>query len=90
MSTARIYTRNLAINWFSLIAGLVVMFFLSPFVVHSLGNNAYGIWVLLGSLVGYLGLLDLGVRAAVTRFIARFHAQEVAQWLIPVRLRLNL
>ena len=49
---------------------------LSPFVVHSLGNVSYGIWVLLGSLVGYLGLLDLGVRGAVTRYIAKFHAQS--------------
>jgi O-antigen/teichoic acid export membrane protein len=28
---------------------------------------------LLVSLVGYLGLLDLGVRGAVTRYVARFH-----------------
>jgi len=50
-----------------------VNFVLSPFVVHSLGDTSYGIWVLLGSLVGYLGLLDLGVRGAVTRFVSKFH-----------------
>jgi O-antigen/teichoic acid export membrane protein len=42
--------------------------------VHSLGDSAYGAWVLLSSLVGYLGLLDLGTRSAVTRYVANYHA----------------
>jgi O-antigen/teichoic acid export membrane protein len=49
---------------------------LSPFIVRSLGDTAYGAWVLLGSTVGYLGLLDLGVRGAVTHYVARFHATD--------------
>jgi len=67
--------RNVFSNWtaFAFTAG--VAFFLSPFVVRSLGDSAYGAWVLLGSLVGYMGLLDLGVRAAVTRYIAKFYAE---------------
>jgi len=47
---------------------------LSPYIVHSLGDGAYGAWVLLSSLVGYLGLLDLGTRGAVTRYVATYHA----------------
>jgi O-antigen/teichoic acid export membrane protein len=69
-------TRNVLANWGGYIFAAGVNFLLSPFVVHSLGDVSYGIWVLLGSLVGYMGLLDLGVRAAVTRYIARFHTQE--------------
>jgi O-antigen/teichoic acid export membrane protein len=52
----------------------VLSFFLSPFIVHKLGNNAYGAWILLSSVVGYLGLLDLGVRSAVTKYVATLHA----------------
>jgi hypothetical protein len=33
---------------------------MSPFIVHHLGTSAYGMWVLVGSLTGYLGLLNLG------------------------------
>ena len=66
--------RNVVSNWGAFVFGAVANFFLAPFVVHSLGNSAYGAWVLLGSLVGYLGLLDLGVRGAVMRFVARLHA----------------
>ena len=56
----------------TLLFAAVVNLFLSPYVVRSLGNTAYGAWVLLVSMVGYLGLLDLGVRVSVTRYIARF------------------
>ncbi|MCA9455869.1 MAG: oligosaccharide flippase family protein [Nitrospiraceae bacterium] len=68
--------RNVLANWGGYIFAVGVNFVLSPFIVHSLGDESYGIWVLLGSIVGYLGLLDLGVRGAVTRYIAKFHAQE--------------
>lgn len=67
--------RNVLSNWGTYIFTAGISFALSPFIVHSLGDVSYGIWVLLGSLVGYLGLLDLGVRGAVTRYVAKFHSQ---------------
>ena len=67
--------RNVLWNWGTLVFTMAVQFVLSPFVVRSLGDTNYGIWVLLGSLVGYLGLLDLGVRGAVTRYVAKLHSE---------------
>ena len=67
--------RNVLLSWAAFAFNVVVSFFLSPFIVHTLGNAEYGVWVLLGSLVGYMGLLDLGVRSAVMRYIARHHAR---------------
>ena len=67
--------RSVLTNWLTYLISGVVSFFLSPFIVRHLGNSAYGIWVLLVSLTGYLGFLDLGIRGAVTRYIARFHAE---------------
>ena len=65
---------NVLWNWGAFFFNVAATFVLSPYVVKSLGNNTYGLWVLLGSLVGYLGLLDFGVRGAVTRYVSRFHA----------------
>ena len=65
---------NVLANWASLVVGTVVSLFLSPYIVHTLGDTAYGVWVLVGSLVGYLGLLDLGTRGAVTKYVATYHA----------------
>ena len=66
--------RNVVTNWGAFVFAAVVNFMLSPFIVRSLGTTAYGAFVLINSLVGYLGLLDLGVRGAVTRYVARFHS----------------
>ena len=55
---------------------VVVAFFLSPFVVHSLGDKIYGIWTLVVSLKGYYGLLDLGIRSAVGQYVTRYYAQN--------------
>jgi len=67
--------RNVASNWGAYVLAMAVNFFLSPYVVRHLGNNGYGVWTLILSLTGYLGLLDLGVRGAVTRYVAKFHSQ---------------
>ena len=69
MSESRVYTRNLVANWGGHGADLVVMFFLSPFMVHTLGKLEYGIWSLLMVLTGYMGIFDLGVRASTGRHI---------------------
>jgi O-antigen/teichoic acid export membrane protein len=65
---------NVVSSWGTLFLSAAISFFLAPFVVNSLGTTAYGAWALLGSLVGYLGLVDLGVRGAVTKYVATYHA----------------
>lgn len=67
--------KNVISSWGTMLVVAVLSFFLSPFIVHQLGNDAYGAWVLISSVVGYLGLLDLGVRSAVTTYVATLHAK---------------
>jgi len=68
----RLHLRNLAINWGGHIASLLVMFFLSPYIVGKLDAVSYGIWSLLTVLIGYMGIFDIGVRASVGRHIALY------------------
>ena len=68
--------RSVLSNWFATAATLAVGFFLAPFVVHRLGNVAYGVWVLAISSVGYLNLLDLGMRSSVLRFVSKGHTTQ--------------
>jgi O-antigen/teichoic acid export membrane protein len=68
------FAQNAAWNWLTFLFVAAIGFFLSPFIVHRLGDTAYGVWTLLAALVGYLGLLDFGIRGAVTRYIAHHHA----------------
>lgn len=65
---------NILTNWAAFIVGTAITLVLSPIVVHALGDVRYGVLGVIGSVVGYLGLLDLGMRVGVTRFVARHHA----------------
>lgn len=53
----------------------VITLIMTPIYIHELGNYDYGIWELLGSVVGYLGLLDLGLTATISRFTAYLREQ---------------
>ncbi len=66
-------------NWAATGVGLVVPFFLTPFVVNSLGREAYGVWILSASTVSYLNLLDLGMRSAVIRFVSKAKAEGASE-----------
>jgi O-antigen/teichoic acid export membrane protein/GT2 family glycosyltransferase len=61
-------------SWLGFAAQVVATFFLSPILIHGLGDRRYGIWALIDSILAYLMLFDLGVGAAVVRFVARFEA----------------
>jgi O-antigen/teichoic acid export membrane protein len=68
--------RNVISNWGSYFCNALLGFFIAPFIVKHLGMSGYGVWSLVVSLTGYLGLLDLGVRGAVTRYVAKFHTRQ--------------
>ncbi len=63
-------------NWFGLAANLVISFFMAPFIVHKLGNSSYGLWALMLQLTGYMGVVDVGLRSALVRFVSRLRAQN--------------
>lgn len=45
------------------------MFFTTPMMIHGLGKEDYGIWLLAIAIVAYFRLLDLGVSFAGSRFL---------------------
>jgi O-antigen/teichoic acid export membrane protein len=49
---------------------IVVAFFMTPFIVSTLGDRMYGSWLLVATFLGYYGLLDLGLSSAVNRYLA--------------------
>jgi O-antigen/teichoic acid export membrane protein len=73
MRKPRIYL-NAGANGLGFTAQLAVAFFLSPVLVHNLGDARNGIWSLVESILAYLLLFDLGVAASVVRHVARFEA----------------
>ena len=70
--------KNVSSSWFALGANVVVGFFLWPIIVHRLGDEAAGIWVLIFSITGYYGLFDLGIRSSVIRYVSKARATDDA------------
>jgi len=66
---------NALSNWAALGVNIVIGFLLTPFIIRHLGKTGYGIWTLVGSFIGYYGLLNLGVGSAITRYVARYAGQ---------------
>jgi O-antigen/teichoic acid export membrane protein len=58
------------------IVNIVITFIVSPIMVHALGNRDYGAWDIVIGLVGYLGVLDLGISPAIVSRIARESAKD--------------
>ena len=66
--------KNVGASWFSLGVNVLVGIFLSPYILHRLGDTAFGIWVLIFSVTGYYGLFDLGIRSSVIRYVSTYTA----------------
>jgi O-antigen/teichoic acid export membrane protein len=64
--------KNVSATWLGLLVHAVVGFFLSPFILHKLGDDAFSLWVLVFALTGYYGLLDLGIRSSIVKYTATF------------------
>lgn len=47
-----------------------------PFLLRTLGKTEYGLYELIGSLVGYLTILDFGIQSTVVRFVAKYRAEQ--------------
>lgn len=66
--------KNIGSSWFALGNNILVGIFLSPFILHRLGDSAFGVWVLTFSITGYYGLFDLGIRSSIVRYVSKYLA----------------
>ncbi|MFZ0745165.1 MAG: oligosaccharide flippase family protein, partial [Terracidiphilus sp.] len=72
-------TRSIFSNWFGLVALAACTAFLTPIMIHHLGAVDYGVWVLAGSVLDYYGLLDIGMRGAMFRYVGTFRGSNARE-----------
>ena len=53
---------------------LALAFFATPFIVHRLGVDLYGILTLVGIAIGYFAFLELGLGYAMVKYISQYLA----------------
>ena len=71
MIRSAIVLRAVTTSWIAVLANAVVAFVLTPVILRRLGDEAFGLWVLVTTIVNYYGLGDVGVRASILRYVSR-------------------
>ncbi len=91
-SSAQVH-RRLTLNTISNVSRYVlsigIAFYLTPFIVRTLGDSIYGFWVLLLSFIGYASILEMGVQPAVVKLVGQYRGsgeKEKLQELVTAAL----
>jgi O-antigen/teichoic acid export membrane protein len=74
-SGAKVVGRNIGWNFASQIWLVLLALAVTPFVVHRLSVDVYGLFALLLAFTAYFAMLDLGFGYATTKYVAEYHAR---------------
>lgn len=64
---------NYVIIGLNILTGLLY----TPYMLHCLGQNEYGLYSIVSSVIAYLTLLDFGFGSAITRYTAKIRAMKI-------------
>ncbi|MGH8015914.1 MAG: lipopolysaccharide biosynthesis protein, partial [Candidatus Zixiibacteriota bacterium] len=76
MSFTRQFLMNVFSSWYAHAVRVAIAFFFIPFITSILGESRYGVWVIVFQAVSYFTLLDLGMNAAIVRFVSRLLGEK--------------
>lgn len=65
---------NASTNLLQLFVNMTVTFIMAPIYLRLMGHYDYGLREIVFSLLGYMGLLSLGMQPTISRFISASHA----------------
>jgi O-antigen/teichoic acid export membrane protein len=75
-STARRLATGTAANVAGQAVSIVAVIVVSPIVLHAVGGTDYGVWVLFGAIASFALLLELGIAAALVKYVAEHAARD--------------
>lgn len=64
------------LSYISLFVTNISNLILTPFIIRGLGDSEYGLYMLIGSFVGYIAVLDFGLGNATVRFVSKYRAEN--------------
>lgn len=62
------------LSYIQMALNVLVKFIYTPFLLRALGQNEYGLFSLVMSIVGYLAILDFGFGSTVTRYTVKYRS----------------
>jgi O-antigen/teichoic acid export membrane protein len=73
--------RNVSTRYLAIACEMLIGLVMLPFNLNHLGKEAYGLWMLTGSLTIHFSILDLGYSGALVKFMAQYRAHRNARAL---------
>ena len=74
------------LSYVSMIVQNIITIVYTPVMLRLLGQNEYGLYQLVYSVVSYLGLLNFGFGSAYVRFYSRYRVKDdqegIAKWYV--------
>jgi len=67
--------KNAIYNGIGFIVPILIALFTTPYIVHKLGTDLYGIYVLCISIIGFMSFFDLGFGTGIIKFVSQYEAK---------------
>lgn len=67
---------GVVLSYVMLITNVLVKFIYTPFLLRNLGQEEYGLYSLIITIIGYLTLLDLGFGSAIVRYTIKYKSNQ--------------
>lgn len=68
-----------ALQTLNLLIDIIIGFMMMPFLINSLGDKWYGLWLLIGSILTFFTVLTLGLSSAAQRFLSLENEPDLTQ-----------
>jgi O-antigen/teichoic acid export membrane protein len=68
---ALLIVRSVVATWAAVLVSALAGVFLTPYILHRLGDEGYGLWVLVVTLTDYYLFLRVGIRSAIVRYVSK-------------------
>ncbi|SHJ16338.1 Membrane protein involved in the export of O-antigen and teichoic acid [Mesonia phycicola] len=64
------------ISYLSIFVTNISGLLLTPYIIRRLGTSEYGVYVLVGSIIAYLSVLDFGLNNAVAKYVTKYRLKS--------------
>ena len=67
---------GILLSYINMLLGSIIPFIYTPIMLRIVGQAEYGVYSMAQSVMGHLGLLNLGIGGTIVRYLAKYHAQN--------------
>ena len=76
-SLTKIVFKNSIFSVSSYFVQFIIVFVVTPYMLHKLGTTLFGIWALVSVVTSYTQLADFGIGRSIIKFVAEYDGKKV-------------